>query len=153
MTFVLDPLYPKENNDSKDEGLWYLTFYVALFLIHSIWEQVSNTNKSVVPDVDKPTSKDLIDEDRVFALQALDKYQVQTKVWRDKAAVPREINEGDLVLIRTTRTESQGKLETKWEGPFIVKMKASPSAYRLATSSGEDLEHSWNIDNLQKIFV
>jgi hypothetical protein len=23
----------------------------------------------------------------------------------------------------------------KWEGPFIVKTKASPSAYRLATSS------------------
>jgi hypothetical protein len=40
------------------------------------------TNKSVVPDVDEPTSKDLIDGDRVFALQALDKYQVQTKAWR-----------------------------------------------------------------------
>jgi hypothetical protein len=37
MTFVLDSLYPKGNNDPKDEGLWYLTFYVALFLIHSIW--------------------------------------------------------------------------------------------------------------------
>jgi transposase InsO family protein len=42
MTFVLDSLYPKGNNDPKDKGLWYLTFYVALFLIHSIWEQVSN---------------------------------------------------------------------------------------------------------------
>jgi hypothetical protein len=42
MTFVLDSLYPKGNNDPKDEGLWYLTFYVALFLIHSIWEQVPN---------------------------------------------------------------------------------------------------------------
>jgi hypothetical protein len=36
MTFVLDSLYPKGNNDPKDEGLLYLTFYVALFLIHSI---------------------------------------------------------------------------------------------------------------------
>jgi hypothetical protein len=43
MTFVLDSLYPKGNNDPKDEGLLYLTFYVALFLIHSIWEQVPNT--------------------------------------------------------------------------------------------------------------
>jgi hypothetical protein len=111
------------------------------------------TNKSVVPDVDEQTSKDLIDGDRVLALQALDKYQVQTKAWRDNTVVPREFNEGDLVLITTTRTESRGKLEPKWEGPFIVKMKASPSAYRLATSSGEDLEHSWNIDNLRKFFV
>jgi hypothetical protein len=111
------------------------------------------TNKLAVPDVDEPTSKDLIDGDHVLALQALDKYQVQTKAWRDNAVVPREFNEGDLVLVRTTQTESRGKLEPKWEGPFIVKSKASPSAYRLATSSGEDLEHSWNIDNLRKFFI
>jgi hypothetical protein len=100
------------------------------------------TNKSAVPDVDEPTSKDHVDGDRVFALQALDEYQVQTKAWRDTTVIPREFNEGDLVLVRTTRTESRGKLEPKWEGPFIVMMNESPSAYRLATSSGEDLEHS-----------
>jgi hypothetical protein len=55
--------------------------------------------------------------------------------------------------VRTTRTESWGKLEPKWEGSYIVKTKASPSAYRLATSFGEDLEHSWNIDNLRKFFI
>jgi hypothetical protein len=71
------------------------------------------TNKSAVPDVDEPTSKDLIDGDRVFALQALDKYQVQTKAWHDNAVIPREFNEGDLVLARTTWTESWGKLEPK----------------------------------------
>jgi hypothetical protein len=111
------------------------------------------TNKSTVPDVDEPTTKDLIDGDRVLALQALDKYQVQTTTWRDNTVVPREFSEGDLILVRTTRTESQGKLEPKWEGPYIVKTKASPSAYRLTTTSSEDLEHSWNIDNLQKFFV
>jgi hypothetical protein len=62
------------------------------------------TNKSAVPDVDEPTFKDLIDGDHVLALQALDKYQVQTKAWRHNAVVLREFNEGDLVLVRTTRT-------------------------------------------------
>jgi hypothetical protein len=111
------------------------------------------TSTSAVPDVDEPTSKDLIDGDRVLALQALNKYQAQSKAWRDNTVVPREFNEEDLVLVRTTRTESRGKLEPKWEGPFIVKMKASPSAYRLSTPSDEDLEHYWNIDNLCKFFV
>jgi hypothetical protein len=111
------------------------------------------TNTSAVPYVDEPTSKDLIDGDRVLTLQALDRYQAQTKASRDNAVVPREFNKGDLVLVRTTRTESRGKLEPKWEGPFIVKSKASPSVYRLATSSDEDLEHSWNIDNLRKFFA
>jgi hypothetical protein len=100
------------------------------------------TSASAVPHVDKPTSKDLIDGDRVFALQALNKYQAQTKAWRDHTVVPREFNERDLVLVWTTRTESRGKLEPKWEGPFIVKTKAPPSAYRLTTPSGKDLEHS-----------
>jgi hypothetical protein len=58
-----------------------------------------------VPDVDEPTSKDLIDGDRVFALQALNKYQAQTKAWRDHTVIPREFSEGDLVLVRTARTE------------------------------------------------
>jgi hypothetical protein len=111
------------------------------------------TSTSALPDVDEPTSKDLIDGDRVFALQALNKYQAQTKAWRDHTIIPREFNEGDLILVRTTRTESRGKLEPKWEGPFIVKTKASSSAYRLTTPSGEDLEHSLNIDNLHKFFV
>jgi hypothetical protein len=37
------------------------------------------TNQLAIPDVDESTSKDLIDEDRVLALQALNKYQAQTK--------------------------------------------------------------------------
>jgi hypothetical protein len=111
------------------------------------------TSTSVVPDIDKPTSKDLIDGDRALALQAFNKYQAQTMAWHDNAVVPREFNKRDLILVRTTRTKSRGKLEPKWEGPFIIKTKASPSAYRLSTPSGEDLKHSWNIDNLRNFFV
>jgi hypothetical protein len=111
------------------------------------------TVTSAIPDIDEPTLKDLIDGDRVFALHALNKYQAQTKAWCDHTVIPREFSEGDLILVRTTQTESRGKLEPKWEGPFIVKTKSSPSAYRLTTQSGEDLEHSWNIDNLRKFFV
>jgi hypothetical protein len=111
------------------------------------------TTPMAIADVDESTFKDLIDGDRVLALQALNKYQAQTKAWRDNSVIPREFKEGDLVLTRTIRTVSQGKLEPKWEGPYIVKTKTSPNTYRLTTTSGEDLEHSWNIDNLRKFFV
>jgi hypothetical protein len=57
-------------------------------------------------DVDESTSKDLIDGDRVLALEALSKYQAHTKAWRDNTVIPREFNEGDLVLARTIRTVS-----------------------------------------------
>jgi hypothetical protein len=52
------------------------------------------TNTSTIPDVDEPTSKDLIDGDHVFALQALDRYQAQTKAWRDNAVVPGDSTKG-----------------------------------------------------------
>jgi hypothetical protein len=42
VTFVRSSLNLRGDNASADEGRWYLTFYVALFLIHSIWEQVPN---------------------------------------------------------------------------------------------------------------
>lgn len=111
------------------------------------------TNNTTIPDIDEPTTKYLLNGDRVDALEALNKYQAQTKVWQDNAITPKEFEEGDLVLIRTSRIESRGKLEPKWEGPFIIKNKISPNAYRLATQVGEDLEHSWNVHNLRKFYL
>jgi hypothetical protein len=66
----------------------------------------TRTNKLVVPEVDEPTSKNLIDGDLVLALQTLNKYQIQTKAWRDNTIIPRKFSEGDLVLVRTIQTES-----------------------------------------------
>jgi ribosomal protein L21E len=79
----------------------------------------------------------------------LNRYQAQKKAWRDNTVIPKEFEEGDLVLIKTTRTESQGKLKPKWKGLFIVETKTSPDAYRLKSQSCEDLEHSWDVDNLR----
>jgi hypothetical protein len=56
------------------------------------------TSASAVPDIDELTSKDLINEDRVFALQALNRYQSQTKAWHDHAVVPRESTKGTSYL-------------------------------------------------------
>jgi hypothetical protein len=42
---------------------------------------------TATPDVDEPTSKDLIEGDCVLALEALNKYQAQTKAWRDNTVI------------------------------------------------------------------
>jgi hypothetical protein len=44
--------YPRGNNASLDEGHCHLIFYVALFLIHSGWEQVPNNNASLTTKID-----------------------------------------------------------------------------------------------------
>ena len=46
----------------------------------------------------------------------------------------------------------QGQAGAQVGGPFHCQDEGLPSAYRLATPNGEDLEHSWNIDNLRKFF-
>ena len=46
-----------------------------------------------------------------------------------------------------------GKLETKWEGPFIAIDTPRPSAFKLKTMEGEDIPHTWNQELLQKYFV
>lgn len=41
------------------------------------------------------------------------------------------------------------KLQSKWEGPFIVIKSETPSAFRLQTLDGEDDPYSGNEDTLQ----
>jgi hypothetical protein len=81
------------------------------------------TSPTATPDVDELTSKDLINGDCILALEALNKYQAQTKAWRDNTVIPREFKAGDLVLTRTIRTESQGKLEPRGRGPTLSRPK------------------------------
>jgi hypothetical protein len=61
------------------------------------------TSTTATPDIDESTTKDL-DGDRVTALEALNRYQAQTKAWRDNTVTPKEFDEGDLILIRTNKT-------------------------------------------------
>lgn len=91
---------------------------------------------------DKATTKDLLKVYRFEALNALNKYQVATKALRDTMVIPKDFEHGDLVLVRTARTEAKGKLELKWEGPYIVTKKTLLNSYKLENETGVDLKHS-----------
>jgi hypothetical protein len=51
------------------------------------------------------------------------------------------------------RTETTGKLEPKWTGPFMLMEKTRPGSFHLADSEGRVLEHSWNADNPRRLFI
>ncbi|KAF0932895.1 hypothetical protein E2562_013095 [Oryza meyeriana var. granulata] len=44
---------------------------------------------------------------------------------------------------------SPGKLQKKWEGPFIVTRASANGAYRLAELDGMSLLHVWNAEALK----
>ena len=100
----------------------------------------------------KPTI-DTIEAIKTQAAINLGKYQEETRRWRNKKVRPREIKEGDLVLRRIPKSKQQGKMHSKWEGPFLVASIARPEACRLRTLEGVEEPYSWNKDMLQRYFV
>jgi len=70
-----------------------------------------------------------------------------------KKIVNKDIMEGDWVLKRKPNAETIGKLQSKWDGPYIVLYSNRPGSYHLADLEGNELQHSWNADSLKKFHV
>jgi hypothetical protein len=98
-------------------------------------------------------SKDLVEPEHMKAVENLQSYQNETKAWRDKKVKLKNIEGGDLVLLRSPHTEASRKLEPKWTGPLVVIEKIRPRSFCLADNKGMVLEHSWNVDNLRCFYI
>jgi len=105
------------------------------------------------PDEDIKPTIDTIEAIKTQAAINLGRYQEETRRWRNKKVRPREIKEGDFVLHRISKSKQQGKMHSKWEGPFLVASMARPEACRLRTLEGVEEPYSWNKDMLQRYFV
>ena len=66
---------------------------------------------------------------------------------------PREFAPGDLVLKRHPNPMGVGKLQSKWQGPFIISHLVRPGAYHLMELDREPLSHTWNADLLKRFYV
>jgi hypothetical protein len=80
--------------------------------------------------------KDLLESDRLKDVANLQKYQEETRIWRDPKVKLREYDVGNLVLLQSPRTESTSKFEAKWTGPYVVIDKTRPSVYHLSDTQG-----------------
>jgi hypothetical protein len=97
-------------------------------------------------------NKDLVEIDRLDAVQNLLKYQEETRKWRNKKVSLKNIQVGDFFLKRKNNADSVGKFQFAWEGPYIVSSCVRDGAFRLKDEEGVELPHSWNVDNLCKFF-
>jgi hypothetical protein len=96
--------------------------------------------------------KDLVEIDRLDAVQNLLKYQEETRKWRDKKVSLKNIQVGDFVLKRKKNADAVGKFQFTWEGPYVVSSCVRDGAFRLKDEMSVELPHSWNVDNLCKFF-
>jgi hypothetical protein len=86
-------------------------------------------------------------------VENINKYQAETIKWRDKKVRLKNIKPGHLVLRRVTNLDTVGKLQLKWEGPFLVVSSSRPDSYRLQDMNGNDIPRSWNADELRRYYV
>jgi hypothetical protein len=104
-----------------------------------------------IEEVDQKVEKDMI-ELRIEAAENIERYQKETKAWKDKKVVRKDIKTGNLVLKRKKNWENPGKLHESWEGPYIAKETDMPEAFRLLEQTGEELPYSWNADSLKRYY-
>jgi hypothetical protein len=64
-------------------------------------------------------------------VENINKYQAETIKWRDRKVWLKNIKPGHLVLRRVANPDTIGKLQLKWEGPFLVVSSSRPGSYRL----------------------
>jgi hypothetical protein len=111
------------------------------------------TIASTEDEADYQVTKDIIEGTRLQAIEHINKYQTETIKWRDRKVRLKNIKPGHLVLRRVANPDTVGKLQLKWEGPFLVVSLSRPSSYRLKDMDGNDIPRSWNADELRRYYV
>jgi hypothetical protein len=74
-------------------------------------------------------TKDTVEGTRLQAIEHINKYQAETIKWRDRKVRLKNIKPGHLVLRRIANPDIVGKLQLKWEGPFLIVYLSRPSSY------------------------
>jgi hypothetical protein len=111
------------------------------------------TVASAEDEADYSVAKDAIEGIRLQAVENINKYQAETIKWCDRKVWLKNIKPGHLVLRRVANPDTVGKLQLKWEGPFLVVSSSRPSSYRLKDMDGNDIPRSWNADELRRYYV
>ena len=97
------------------------------------------TIASVEDEADYQVTKDTIEGTRLQVIEHINKYQAETVKWRDRKVRLKNIKPGHLVLGRVANPDIVGKLQLKWEGPFLVVSSSRPGSYRLKDMNGNDI--------------
>jgi hypothetical protein len=111
------------------------------------------TSASTDDEANYHAAKDTIEGTILQAVENINKYQAETIKWRDRKVRLKNIKPRHLVLRRVANPDTVGKLQLKWEGPFLVVSLSRPDSYRLKDIDGNDIPSSLNVDELRRYYV
>jgi hypothetical protein len=145
------------HNTTTSRSTWFTPFKL-LFGDEAITQEEAKTGSirtiaSTEDEVDYQVTKDTIEGTKLQAIEHINKYQAEIVKWRDRKVRLKNIKPGHLVLRRVANPDTVGKLQLKWEGPFLAVSSSRPGSYRLKDMDDNDIPRSWNADELQRYYV
>jgi hypothetical protein len=96
---------------------------------------------------------DSVEEARINVLTQSARYLQGVRRYHDRNVQQRSFNVGDLVLRRIQDEIGLHKLNTKWEGPFIISKVTRPGSYQITDANGNEVPNSWNIEHLCRFYL
>ena len=109
--------------------------------------------RSQCNNIEPSMEVDLAESDVLQALDNPRTYQEESRKWRGKIVIDKFVSVGDWVLKRKPNAEIVGKLQSKWDGPYLVLYSNRSGSYHLADLEANELQHPWNADSLTKYYV
>jgi hypothetical protein len=103
-------------------------------------------------DKERQLELDSVEEARCTVLVQSARYLQGIRRYHDRNVREWLFSIGDLVLRHIQDESGLHKLNSRWEGPFIVKQFIRPGSYRLQYPEGQDIPNSWNVQNLRKFY-
>ena len=85
---------------------------------------------------------DKVEEARINALTQSARYLQGVRRYHDRNVQQRSFNIGDLVLRRIQDERGLHKVNSRWEGPFIVTKVTWPGSYRITDADGNEVPNS-----------
>jgi hypothetical protein len=126
-------------------------------ILSTLWRQSSTPHRRVVAYVEEDAQKaledarDLLDEIRDVALARLVVYHQSLHNYHNRRVRGRSFEPGNLVLC--LKQTSTSKLESPWEGPYLIHEAIPGGAYRLRNPKiGLDEKNPWNIVQLRRFY-
>jgi hypothetical protein len=154
---LLNALWGLRTQPSKATGqspYFWVYGSEAILPADVIWDSpaVQHYDESVSED-NRRVDIDGLEEARCTALVQSARYLEGIRRYHDRNIKEHSFNVGGLVLHRIQNTEGLHKLSSPREGPFTVAMVTGPGSYRLQTLEGEDVNNSWNVDQLCRFYA
>ena len=84
----------------------------------------------------------------MIAAVKMAEFKRRTAGYYNKKVRTRGFAAGDLVL----RRMEGGKLDPKWEGPYVVVGEVAAGAYKFKNHEGEVLAKTWNAHRLKRFY-